>query len=75
MIPQINRVILSVLGHEVDYLKNCQVDVQPRVEAFWQIGGQEPSTVQRNIRKGYKDLPKHSRFRARYVEPDDPVEM
>lgn len=67
-----NRVILSVLGQEIDYLQDCQVDVSPNVQAFWKIGGIQPSSATRSRRKGAQEIKGHNK--ARYVKPEDPIE-
>lgn len=72
IIPQLNRVILNVLGKEVDYLQDCQVDVNPNLESFWFLGGQEASSSRRSKRKA--NVEAKGKYKARYVKPDDPIE-
>ncbi|ODM92751.1 28S ribosomal protein S30, mitochondrial [Orchesella cincta] len=72
IISQINRVILTVLGQEIEHLKDSQVDSQPNIEAFWQMGGLEPSFRRRNQRKGNEK--KKTYYKLKDIKIDDPVE-
>lgn len=44
VIKQINRAIINALGADVDHLGQLEVDVDPRHEAFWFVGGLSPPT-------------------------------
>lgn len=52
--PQLNRLLTSLLGSEKEYLLSTEVDVKPRVEAFWSLGGIEPDKTLRKVRENNK---------------------
>ncbi|XP_049938706.1 39S ribosomal protein S30, mitochondrial [Schistocerca serialis cubense] len=58
VIKQINRILLANLSPFIPHLLTAQVDFEPRVEAFWFVGGMEPSRRQRKGREGMKFLTK-----------------
>lgn len=42
IIYQINRIMLAYLSKEMKFLMECQVDQEPRIEAFWYATGLDP---------------------------------
>ncbi|KAK8751009.1 hypothetical protein OTU49_015091 [Cherax quadricarinatus] len=50
----LHRVMVSSLESSVQHIKESMVDVQPRVEAFWILGGIPPDKMLRKIRRNYK---------------------
>lgn len=65
-------MLLSILSREVDHLRDCKIDVEPNLEAFWQIGGIEPSWAVRQKRKG-ADKKELGFFKLKNTKIDDPV--
>lgn len=64
----INRILLNTLSPSTKHLSEVEVDVEPRHEAFWFVGGISPPTMLRKAREG-------SRFykeNKEYIE--DPVD-
>ncbi|KAL1489654.1 hypothetical protein ABEB36_013598 [Hypothenemus hampei] len=49
----INRVLMSHLSHTHEHIKNIEVDVEPRLEASWVVGGINPDERLKKIRKGH----------------------
>ncbi|XP_053978120.1 28S ribosomal protein S30, mitochondrial [Hylaeus volcanicus] len=47
---QINRIILSTLSSTLPHLLEAEKDFEPRVEAFWFVGGIDPPTITRKAR-------------------------
>lgn len=50
IVNQINRVIVNALSADVEHLREVEVDVEPRHEAFWFVGGISPPIAVRKIR-------------------------
>lgn len=42
LINQINRILLNVLSPNVPHLNEIEIDLDPRHEAFWFVGGITP---------------------------------
>ncbi|XP_046752870.1 39S ribosomal protein S30, mitochondrial [Diprion similis] len=42
LVGQINRIILATLSSESPHLLEAQVDYEPRIEAYWWVGGMWP---------------------------------
>lgn len=40
---RVNRILLCVLSQSVKHLKQIELDVEPRHEAGWMVGGIDPS--------------------------------
>jgi len=51
---QINRVLLNALAADNPHLSEIEVDLDPRHEAFWFVGGISPPELVRKIRQGNK---------------------
>lgn len=58
VIKQINRILLANLSSFSPHLLEAQVDFEPRLEAFWFVGGMDPSRLTRKSREGQKFLTK-----------------
>ncbi|XP_044740676.1 28S ribosomal protein S30, mitochondrial [Chrysoperla carnea] len=54
IIDQINRIIINNLSKNYEHLLTSQIDVTPRHEAFWFVGGFKPSERLRKTRKNDK---------------------
>jgi small subunit ribosomal protein S30 len=54
IISQLNRTILSSLSADNPHLSQVEIDVDPRHEAFWFVGGIPPLTIVQKIREGLK---------------------
>lgn len=54
LIRQINRTILSNLSQKHSHLLNAQVDFDPRIEAFWNVGGFKATQKELEYRKRRK---------------------
>jgi small subunit ribosomal protein S30 len=54
LIQQLNRTILNALAAEHPHTANVQVDLEPRHEAFWFVGGIPPLTIVQKNREGRK---------------------
>lgn len=50
-VPQLNRLLIGTLTSENDHLGSTEIDLQPRVEAFWSLGGIEPDKTLKKARK------------------------
>lgn len=50
----INRVLLNAMCPSVTHLEETQVDIEPRHEAFWFVGGMEPTISLQKARRGRK---------------------
>ena len=50
-VPQLNRLLVGALAPDNDHLASAELDTQPRVEAFWSLGGIEPDKTLRKARK------------------------
>lgn len=61
LINQINSVLLTYFSSHYPHLLECMVDYEPRVEAFWSVGGFHPSPDVYNERKENKDLSEEER--------------
>lgn len=46
----INRVLLNALSPTTPHLNEIECDVQPRHEAFWFVGGIDPTSVIEDLR-------------------------
>ena len=65
---QLNRLLMScLLARETEHLATAEVDISPRLEAFWSLGGIEPDKILRNIRIKNKLFYKD-------VDPEEPIE-
>lgn len=53
---QLNRAIVNALGADHRHLYEMDVDIDPRHEAFWFVGGIDPPKRIRDIRLGVKHL-------------------
>lgn len=51
LIVHINRVLTNALIADADHLRSADVDLDPRHEAFWLVGGIEPPETVRKMRK------------------------
>lgn len=45
-------MLLNALSPSVKHLNEAEVDIEPRHEAFWFVGGIEPTTFVQKMRKG-----------------------
>lgn len=56
VLPHINRMLVTQLAkkNSGSHLPSLEVDLSPRVEAFWFLGGIEPDRLMKKSRKGYK---------------------
>nr|XP_045598316.1 28S ribosomal protein S30, mitochondrial-like [Procambarus clarkii] len=52
----LHRIIVSSLPSTVQHIKESMVDIQPRVEAFWLLGGIEPDVMLKKSRRNNKFL-------------------
>jgi small subunit ribosomal protein S30 len=43
IVQQLNRILINSLGADNHHLQEVDVDIEPRHEAFWFVGGIEPS--------------------------------
>lgn len=50
IVNQIHRVIVNSLVADVEHLRDVEVDVDPRHEAFWFVGGISPPKMVKTIR-------------------------
>lgn len=50
----INRILLNVLSPKIQHLNESEVDIEPRHEAFWFVGGIDPIKLVQKIRRGQK---------------------
>jgi len=50
VVCQINRILLNYLAQDYNHMYDIQVDVTPRIEAFWFAGGMNPSDNVRRTR-------------------------
>lgn len=51
LIFQINSVLISVLHKQYPHLFKTQIDYEPRLEAFWRVGGFFPTKEDRKLRE------------------------
>lgn len=58
-------MLLNALSPSVKHLNEVEVDIEPRHEAFWFVGGIEPTNFVQKIRKG------HPKNKERTKEPVD----
>lgn len=49
----LHKIVNGVLSSSIDHIKDSVVDVKPRVEAFWILGGMQPDKLLQKIRKGH----------------------
>jgi Mitochondrial 28S ribosomal protein S30 (PDCD9) len=54
LVQQLNRTILNALAAEHPHTANVQIDLEPRHEAFWFVGGIPPLTIVQKNREGRK---------------------
>lgn len=52
LVKQINRILVNALGPDNFHLFELDVDVDPRHEAFWFVGGIDPPLSVKKMRKG-----------------------
>lgn len=62
---QLNRVLINALGADNHHLQECDVDLDPRHEAHWFVGGIEPPHRIKMLIKGIERIKEFA---------DDPVE-
>lgn len=83
VVEQINRILLNNLWSEADHLLAAEIDYEPRMEAFWKVGGFHPDEETCNKRKkdkkdaekeAKKSIPPKEVDRTKIVEPDEPVD-
>lgn len=48
----INRILMAALRPSVAHLNEVELDVEPRHEAFWFVGGIDAPTLLQKMRKG-----------------------
>ncbi|XP_026741213.1 28S ribosomal protein S30, mitochondrial [Trichoplusia ni] len=53
IVKQINRIITNNLTDKLDHILSSQVDIEPRHEAFWFVGGVDPPLEVVRWRKQY----------------------
>lgn len=53
IVNQVNRVIVNALSADVEHLREVEVDLDPRHEAFWFVGGIRPPVSVRRLRRKY----------------------
>lgn len=53
---QVNRILSANLSPDYNHLLEAQLDVDPRVEAFWVFGGYEVPRDVAKSRKGFKHM-------------------
>lgn len=51
---QLNRTLMNALHGEFSHLSECEVDLDPRHEGFWFVGGIDPPGKVRSYRRGLK---------------------
>ena len=54
LIPLLNRVLSSSLCFDHQHVSSLEVDIAPRVEASWFLGGIEPDRILRKSRANNK---------------------
>lgn len=64
--PLLNKLLVSLLSPVNQQLGSVEVDLQPRVEAFWSLGGIEPDRMKKKSRENNKKF--------QQVKVDDPVD-
>lgn len=64
--PMLNRLLVSHLSPINKHLGSIEVDLQPRVDAFWSLGGIEPDKMRRKSRENNK--------RDQNIKVDDPID-
>lgn len=65
-IPLLNRLLVNQLSQHNEDLQTTEVDYEPRLEAFWSLGGIEPGKILKNIRE------KNEKFHK--GKADDPID-
>ncbi|XP_022920692.1 uncharacterized protein [Onthophagus taurus] len=58
VVKGLNRVFMNSLSKHKEYLKEIQVDFEPRIESFWFAGGMAPPENVKRYRKG-QEFQKH----------------
>lgn len=58
--------MISLLCSTNEHLASVQVDKEPRLEAFWSLGGIEPDVMKRKVRENDK--------RATHIKVDEPID-
>ncbi|XP_046685245.1 uncharacterized protein LOC124370984 [Homalodisca vitripennis] len=79
VVEQLNRILSANLAQHAPHLYETEIDFEPRIEAFWRVGGFHPDQQTYDERK--KDKEDHekelktNRFAKRKIkeEPDDLV--
>ncbi|XP_063709738.1 large ribosomal subunit protein mL65 [Culicoides brevitarsis] len=51
---QLNRTLVNALHGDFPHLSECEVDLDPRHEAFWFVGGIDPPERVRSYRRGHE---------------------
>ncbi|XP_065200688.1 large ribosomal subunit protein mL65 [Planococcus citri] len=51
LIFQINSVLFRVLHHQYPHIFKTQIDYEPRLEAFWRVGGFHPTKEDKKLRE------------------------
>ncbi|CAK9809468.1 28S ribosomal protein S30, mitochondrial [Anthophora quadrimaculata] len=59
LVYQINRIILTTLALSTPHLLEAEIDFEPRIEAFWFIGGVDRSTMSKRSRKNISSEEKY----------------
>lgn len=52
IVKQLNRILVNALGADHRHLLESDADVDPRHDAFWFVGGIDPTTIVKKQRKG-----------------------
>lgn len=60
IVKQLNRMLVNTLAADNRHLYELDADVDPRHEAFWFVGGIDPTHVIHKMRKGIKRLEQHA---------------
>ena len=65
-IPLLNRLLVNLLSPLNQPLAQSEIDYEPRLDAFWSLGGIEPDKGKRKSRENDKNI--------KHVKVDDPVD-
>jgi small subunit ribosomal protein S30 len=60
VVKQINRILINALGADNQHLFEADVDIEPRHEAFWFVGGIEPAIRIKRLIAGHKSLKEYA---------------
>lgn len=52
LVKQLNRILINALGADNSHLYELDADVDPRHEAFWFVGGIDPTKRVKQMREG-----------------------